>query len=216
MDYSSLPNDPDNPGGSSPWQSSPQPTSRPSFNASEADSIPSSPLAKHTPYTADSPPGTEGGSSDQETLVERNTDENPQPSTTRRRLNGGTQGSSSHSQGPPLMQQPPQSQPQQHARQPQSQQQRAGPNRYHGGANRNNPKQNLPQYKLQAKITGLERTGRKDPVLRFDVHVSFIWPIALHQNTTDVFYRPIFPNSVQPSFGMFDEHILNSPNLPTT
>ena len=28
-----------------------------------------------------------------------------------------------------------------------------------------------PQYKLQAKITGLERTGRKDPILRFDVHV---------------------------------------------
>lgn len=29
-----------------------------------------------------------------------------------------------------------------------------------------------PAYKIQAKITGLERTGKKDPVLRFDVHVS--------------------------------------------
>ncbi|KAI0971509.1 Vps5 C terminal like-domain-containing protein [Xylaria arbuscula] len=29
-----------------------------------------------------------------------------------------------------------------------------------------------PQYKLQAKITGLERTGKKDPVLRFDVHTN--------------------------------------------
>lgn len=29
-----------------------------------------------------------------------------------------------------------------------------------------------PQYKLQAKISGLERTGRKDPILRFDVHVQ--------------------------------------------
>ena len=29
----------------------------------------------------------------------------------------------------------------------------------------------VPQYKLQAKITALERTGRKDPILRFDVHV---------------------------------------------
>lgn len=28
-----------------------------------------------------------------------------------------------------------------------------------------------PVFKLQAKITGLERTGRKDPILRFDVHV---------------------------------------------
>jgi hypothetical protein len=29
----------------------------------------------------------------------------------------------------------------------------------------------VPQYKLVAKITGLERTGRKDPILRFDVYV---------------------------------------------
>lgn len=28
-----------------------------------------------------------------------------------------------------------------------------------------------PQYRLQAKITGLERTGKKDPILRFDIHV---------------------------------------------
>ena len=28
-----------------------------------------------------------------------------------------------------------------------------------------------PQYRLQAKITGLERTGKKDPILRFDVYV---------------------------------------------
>ncbi|RYP89428.1 hypothetical protein DL770_004398 [Monosporascus sp. CRB-9-2] len=33
-------------------------------------------------------------------------------------------------------------------------------------------KSTSPQYKLQAKITGLERTGRKDPILRFDVHVA--------------------------------------------
>ncbi|KAF7716483.1 Vacuolar protein sorting-associated protein 17 [Penicillium ucsense] len=29
-----------------------------------------------------------------------------------------------------------------------------------------------PAYKIQAKITGLERTGKKDPVLRFDVHTN--------------------------------------------
>lgn len=29
-----------------------------------------------------------------------------------------------------------------------------------------------PVYKLQARVTALERTGRKDPILRFDVHVS--------------------------------------------
>ncbi|KAK3352397.1 hypothetical protein B0T25DRAFT_456617 [Lasiosphaeria hispida] len=49
---------------------------------------------------------------------------------------------------PPLPQQHLPQQPQQQARRPQ------------------------PQLKLQAKITGLERTGRKDPILRFDVHTN--------------------------------------------
>jgi hypothetical protein len=31
-----------------------------------------------------------------------------------------------------------------------------------------------PLYKLQAKITALERTGKKDPIIRFDVHVRTI------------------------------------------
>ncbi|PGG98150.1 hypothetical protein AJ79_08973 [Helicocarpus griseus UAMH5409] len=42
--------------------------------------------------------------------------------------------------------------------------------RYQTGAR--NKRQNAPQYKLQAKITGLERTGKKDPILRFDVHTN--------------------------------------------
>ncbi|KAJ5921281.1 hypothetical protein N7466_009607 [Penicillium verhagenii] len=29
-----------------------------------------------------------------------------------------------------------------------------------------------PAYKIQAKITGLERTGKKDPILRFEVHTN--------------------------------------------
>jgi hypothetical protein len=32
-------------------------------------------------------------------------------------------------------------------------------------------KSHQPLFRLQAKITGLERTGKKDPILRFDVHV---------------------------------------------
>lgn len=31
-----------------------------------------------------------------------------------------------------------------------------------------------PQFRLVAKVTGLERTGKKDPILRFDVHVCAI------------------------------------------
>ena len=41
--------------------------------------------------------------------------------------------------------------------------------RYHQQARRPQP-----QYKLQAKVTALERTGKKDPILRFDVYVSAI------------------------------------------
>lgn len=37
---------------------------------------------------------------------------------------------------------------------------------------RQHSKQPGPVYRIQAKITSLERTGKKDPVLRFDVHVS--------------------------------------------
>ena len=176
MDYSSLPNDPDHPVGSSPWQSSPQPTNQSSFPNSETSSSPSSPLAKHTPYTADSSEGIDEGGHEQSVQAEQTIGGQPpyhQADTARvSQPNGKSLDSSNHVQSPPVMQQPTQSQSQQYPRQPQSQQQRGAPNRYHGGANRNAPRQNIPQYKLQAKITGLERTGRKDPVLRFDVHVS--------------------------------------------
>jgi hypothetical protein len=53
----------------------------------------------------------------------------------------------------------------------QAQPHRPEPQRYHQ-TNRQ-VQQPQPHYKLQAKITGLERTGRKDPILRFDVHVCF-------------------------------------------
>lgn len=35
-------------------------------------------------------------------------------------------------------------------------------------------RQHAPQYKLQAKIAGLERTGKKDLILRFDVYVCSV------------------------------------------
>lgn len=49
--------------------------------------------------------------------------------------------------------------------------------RYHGQRGQPQPQQPppqqriVPQYKLTAKVTALERSGRKDPVLRFDVYV---------------------------------------------
>jgi hypothetical protein len=57
----------------------------------------------------------------------------------------------------------PQSPPQQRTQRPQAHQQQS---------RQSIPQQQRPQHYLHAKITALERTGRKDPILRFDVHVS--------------------------------------------
>ena len=217
MDYSSLPNDPDHPVGSSPWQSSPQPTSRPSFTGSETGSLPSSPLVRHTHYNANPSHTIEGGSSDQDNLDEQNAAETRHSSTSKAsQINGNAQVSHDDMQSPPLTHQPPQPQSQQYSREPQSQQQRSGPNRYHGGANRNVTRQNLPQYKLQAKITSLERTGRKDPVLRFDVHVrsSFVWGFS--RKAANDLCRRTFRNFEPPNFEMSGERTPSSPNLLTT
>lgn len=176
MDYSSLPNDPDHPIGSSPWQSSPQPNSR-TFMASEASSAPSSPLGKHSSSRPHSPQAAEqdGGGEDHGTGISAGEESRSYGAdrVAEQRLNGTARTVTNNAQPPPRMQQPSQSQEQQsqQPRQPQSEHQRTVPNRYHGGAARQPQRQNLPQYKLQAKITSLERTGRKDPVLKFDVHV---------------------------------------------
>ncbi|KAJ5833677.1 hypothetical protein N7474_001988 [Penicillium riverlandense] len=56
----------------------------------------------------------------------------------------------------------------QHASQ---QQQSSHPARYHPGP-RSNARPPAPAYKIQGKITSLERTGKKDPILRFDIHTN--------------------------------------------
>ena len=185
MDYSSLPNDPDLPAGTSPWQSSPQRPNRRSDSMSEAGSVPSSPVAKHTPYRSESQQLGDEGASDQERLAgsnggfggERAGDLSAQTqNNSTQHMPGGDQSSPTVEQGSQgrQHQQPPSQQNHQPQQQqyPQQQQQRAvGPNRYHSGA-RPTARQALPQYRLQAKVTGLERTGRKDPAVRFDVYVS--------------------------------------------
>ncbi|KAL8839304.1 MAG: hypothetical protein Q9176_004484 [Flavoplaca citrina] len=188
MDYSSLPNDPDNPVGSSPWQSSPQAATHSNFGTSEPGSAPSSPLARHsTPYTESSPQQSEDGSHqdglDRRLQTEDNfiSPDEGSPQTTPHPqqappLNGKgmSPGHLRHLQQEYLQQQQRQEQirQQQSVHNQQQQQPRSAvPSRYHTAA-RTNQRQNLPQYKLQAKITNLERTGRKDPVLRFDVHTN--------------------------------------------
>lgn len=139
MDYSTIPNDPEHPGGGDPW-ASPSQQNRP-FAQPPTSDIPSSPLPPQaSPYAQQSEQyGYMGGPDGQH-----------RPAT-----------SSDEPQSPHAQQQAP----------AQGQQgQREQPQRYHGTRQQAQPPRT--QYKLQAKITGLERTGRKDPILRFDVHVS--------------------------------------------
>ena len=144
--------------------------------------MPSSPLAKHSPYRPEPQQQIDEGPSDQERLAGSNggfgavragdlsasaqngsAQQTPggedNPGAVDRGFQGRQHNSKLHHDRHPQQQQYEQ------------QQRAAGPNRYHSGA-RPTARQALPQYKLQAKVTGLERTGRKDPAVRFDVHVS--------------------------------------------
>lgn len=65
----------------------------------------------------------------------------------------------------PSVQQPPPETPQKSQEQEQA------------AAEAQSARPSAPHPRLQAKITGLERTGKKDPILRFDVHVCLVsWP----------------------------------------
>ncbi|KAI9731765.1 MAG: Vacuolar protein sorting-associated protein 17 [Cirrosporium novae-zelandiae] len=177
MDYSALPNDPDHPAGTSPWSTSPQ---RPTFSPSDVPTSPLPPQQPQSPYGPDltDEPGQIFAST-QDTLISR-------AGTYPPRTGGSesTQTSEDSPSSPDLsarLQSPRFGEPDfpshttrtsQYAQFPQQQQRRSeAPGRYHN-VNKQQLRQNIPQYKLQAKITGLERTGRKDPILRFDVHTN--------------------------------------------
>jgi FtsZ-interacting cell division protein ZipA len=174
--------------GQSPWGSSSPRASRTSFAPPEDPPSPSTPSRDQTIYQpqADSPPTTSS---------------HVPPS--------GHEQHAEHEHIPPPQSEVhsgQQSQPQQ-AQQPQ---QRPGAARYQAARQHRQP----PQYKLQAKITALERTGRKDPVLRFDVHVrksTLVCAVLVLISA-----RRICLNFGQPSFATFAEHILSSRNSRST
>lgn len=134
--------DPDHPGGRDPWASSPQ-ANRTSFGQPPTNDIPSSPLPPQaSPYH-------EGG---EQYGYMGDQDAQSRPGTAPE--NGD------HLQQPQM---PGQDAP----RSPNAQQGQQQPQRYHG----NRPQRQQQHYKLQAKVTGLERNSKKDPILRFDVYV---------------------------------------------
>ncbi|CAG8957337.1 hypothetical protein HYFRA_00010761 [Hymenoscyphus fraxineus] len=165
MDYSTSIHDADNPAGASPWGSSPVSSPRHVRTSSYGASDPSSPIqyTRNGSYSQDegaeeanySRPDSNLGSpalAEHEGLL--------RPDTTQ-----STQNHPEQQNIPSQVAPSPQGQPQQ-------QQHRQEPQRYHASAARQAQQAQGPQYKLQAKITGLERTGRKDPILRFDVHTN--------------------------------------------
>lgn len=152
MDYSA--HDPDHPAGGDPWASSPK-ANRQSFGQAPTTDIPSSPLPPQaSPYR-------EGGEQygymgDQDAQNRPSTaSENGDP---QQHAPASSQDAPQPSQGQQGQQQAPQ-----HGQQPQ---------RYHGTRPQ---RQQQQHYKLQAKVTGLERNGKKDPILRFDVYVCSYW-----------------------------------------
>lgn len=147
MDYSAISNDPDHPTGSSPW-GSPR-ADRNTFPTSGNSDIPSSPL----PGQEQSAESAEGGP-----------DRDVQSPDLSAQLQSAQIGDPDYVEGqsPFATQQSPNAD---HRSQL--------PARYQTGARQNSrPPAPAPVYKIQGKITGLERTGKKDPILRFDVHVS--------------------------------------------
>lgn len=164
MDYSSSINDAENPVGASPWGSSPVSTPQHARAGSYGSSgdVPPSP----TPYNSTAA-GNVGYSNDESiggghynrpassTGTESVAESDDLRPDTADSIVPASQSSSDQ-------QQQQQATPQAH---------RSEPQRYHPVARQAQQSQGS-QYKLQTKITGLERTGRKDPILRFDVHVS--------------------------------------------
>ena len=185
MDFSQV-NDPDHPDGTSPWQTSPAPN-RTSFPA-DPDSVPSSPapLRQSTPTPEPATPTTGTPARQRASPGQPTTPEEIEQDEPASPQQNGSQTQSARPlsqstpdirfQGPPMTEEElrqeqlrQQRARERHQQQLNAQQQQRAPGRYHGKQNQRQP----PAYKLQAKITSLERLGKRDPAIHFDVHVGF-------------------------------------------
>ncbi|KAJ9312520.1 hypothetical protein DTO271D3_7222 [Paecilomyces variotii] len=185
MDYSAINNDPDHPTGASPWDS-PR-ADRTTFPASVTSDIPPSPLPpqEQSPYGADQAAHPEESP---KKTTDAEDDESDSPDLSER-LQSAQLGD------PDYVEQPPYATRAQYSQHQKSQ----TPARYQTGA-RQHARQ-APIWKLQAKITGLERTGKKDPILRFDVHTN----IPKFRTTQ---YRDV--RRTHSEFVKFAEHLISN------
>lgn len=167
MDYAASIHDADNPAAASPWGASPATSPKHSRTGSYPPSEgPSSP----TPYSGH-PTGRYGQDDDLGGGTYNRPESSAGDSTAASDGIGPDAAEVVTSQTKEQQKYLGQDQPPPKTTQPQ----RHEPQRYHGAARHTPSAPPQQQYKLQAKITGLERTGRKDPILRFDVHVRILW-----------------------------------------
>lgn len=180
MDYSAI-NADDNP-HDSPWASSPQ-RSRNGLDPQLAGNEPPSP----TPGLSRASIDSAGGFEDQDNMPSR-------PNQVNTVVENGHAQSSVSEAAPQSQIKPgpnPTTDEQQQAQDPNAPQtaqnsqqtprvQQKSTQRYHG--QRPKSRQELPVYKLQPKIAGLERPSRKDLIVRFDIYVSMAYPFNVSDN----------------------------------
>ena len=175
MDYSRLPNDLEHQADQSPWGSSSPQADRTSFPRTSSE-IPSSPAPQRSPYTPEPGNGQKYPSVSTDVEPANGADYSPEDDVRSPDLSEQLQ---SAQLGDPdyVGEQPPQAYQHHIAA---SQSLPPGQARYQAAQAARTPRQ-VPQYKLQAKITALERSGRKDPVLRFDVYVRSLLLVSIHR-----------------------------------
>lgn len=216
MDYHSTIADDESPAGPSPWGSTP-PVS-PRRNQTGYSTSGTEPAYQYAPPDTSNGSGHEGLTDNGFQRPDTASTEASQPEFDPSQRSeapqqsefGGPLDSSSHHQ---------QQQPQLNQGAPQQQSQVSGQDFGSGapsGQEQQIRRQPYSQYKLQAKITGLERTGRKDPILRFDVHVSSTSRQRRKGVGANTVPRQIYPDSELPNSAMSAACIPSSSSLPST
>lgn len=204
MDYSSSIHETDDPAGESPWGNSPG--SSPKQSRTGFSNLAGEPISSPFPYASQDSngldnsvesegfprPGTATTASDTEVEAE-----DPEPVDTQ------------DSYGEDETTADVESQPAATPVQPQGDASSAD-----ASQEQQPQKPTQPQYRLQVKITGLERTGKKDPLLRFDVYVC----ISLSQDGFAPLtgYRPTSPDSARPNTEMSEDFTPSLSSLPIT
>lgn len=202
MDYSASVHDADHPTGASPWGTSPAPS--PQAHRTTFGAVAGEPPASPHRFGSDVPSNGFGADHEEEEGFGASDHGFGRPGTgstvsesdtqthTAETASGAASPGQHHGNVSPL--------------------QPHDPNRLSGDTARASQEQSQarkptqPVYKLQAKITGLERAARKDPILRFDVHVCLLlrYYDACKCILTVDCGRPTFQSSEPPNSEMSD------------